>query len=194
MKSILQVLAQFSDIFLGRKQRDVNHSSIATASDTSSNDIAIAVDTMTMSTSGVEMICGFEGLHLSAYDDGVGVWSIGFGTTVYPSGTRVKKGDICTLEQAKSFMTHDLKKFEHTVYQQVKVTMHQTQFDALVSLTYNIGAGAFRNSTLLKKLNVGDYQGASAQFDVWNKVGGRVLQGLVNRRAVERKLFDRASG
>ena len=119
------------------------------------------------------------------------MWSIGFGTIVYPSGTRVRKGDICTLEQAKFYMSHDLKQFEHAVDQAVKVSIDQNQFDALVSLTYNIGAGAFRNSTLLKKLNVGDYHGASAQFDVWNKASGRVLQGLVNRRSVERTLFDK---
>ena len=190
MKSILQLLEVFSDTFLGRKQRDVMHSSVATASDSDSN-IGIARDTMVISPKGIEMICRFEGLQLYAYDDGVGVWSIGFGTIVYPSGTRVRKGDICTLEQAKFFMSHDLKKFEHAVDQAVKVSIDQNQFDALVSLTYNIGAGAFRNSTLLKKLNVGDYHGASAQFDVWNKASGRVLQGLVNRRTVERTLFDK---
>ena len=190
MKSILQLLEVFSDTFLGRKQRDVMHSSVATASDSDSN-IGIARDTMVISPKGIEMICRFEGLQLYAYDDGVGVWSIGFGTIVYPSGTRVRKGDICTLEQAKFYMSHDLKKFEHAVDLAVKVSIDQNQFDALVSLTYNIGAGAFRNSTLLKKLNVGDYHGASAQFDVWNKASGRVLQGLVNRRSVERTLFDK---
>ena len=192
MKLILQLLKKVSDILLDQKQRKAIHSSIATASDINTNDIGIARDMMIVTTSGIEMICAFEGLHLSAYDDGVGVWSIGFGTTVYPSGVRVKEGDECTLEQAKSFMAHDLKKFEHAVEQAVKVSIHQNQFDALVSLTYNIGAGAFRNSTLLNKLNVGDYHGASAQFDVWNKAGGRVLQGLINRRAVERMLFDKA--
>ena len=190
MKSILQLLEVFSDTFLGRKRRDVMHSSVATASDSDRN-IGIARDTMMISPKGIEMICRFEGLQLSAYDDGVGVWSIGFGTIVYPSGTRVRKGDICTLEQAKFYMSHDLKKFEHAVDLAVKVSIDQNQFDALVSLTYNIGAGAFRNSTLLKKLNVGDYHGASAQFDVWNKASGRVLQGLVNRRSVERTLFNK---
>ncbi|MGR3977964.1 lysozyme [Acinetobacter sp. 1207_04] len=190
MKSILQLLEVFSDTFLGRKPRDVMHSSVTTASDSDRN-IGIARDTMMISPKGIEMICRFEGLQLSAYDDSVGVWSIGFGTIVYPSGTRVRKGDICTLEQAKFYMSHDLKKFEHAVDQAVKVSIDQNQFDALVSLTYNIGAGAFRNSTLLKKLNVGDYHGASAQFDVWNKASGRVLQGLVNRRFVERTLFDK---
>ena len=192
MKLILQLLKKVSDLLLEQKQRDVTHTSIATASDVNDNHIGLARDTMMVSPVGIEMICGFEGLHLSAYDDGVGVWSIGFGTTVYPNGVKVKVGDVCTLEQAKAYMAHDLKKFEQVVVHAVQVVIVQNQFDALVSLTYNIGAGAFRNSTLLKKLNASDYYGASAQFDVWNKAGGRVLQGLINRRAVERKIFDKA--
>ena len=89
-------------------------------------------------------------------------------------------------------MAHDLKKFESTVNSAVTVPINQNQFDALVSLSYNIGTGAFKKSTLLKKLNEEDYKGASAQFAVWNKGGGRVMQGLMNRRAVERKLFEKA--
>ena len=89
-------------------------------------------------------------------------------------------------------MAHDLKKFESAVNSAVTVPINQNQFDALVSLTYNIGTGAFKESTLLKKLNAGDCRGASAQFVVWNKGGGKVMQGLVNRRAVERELFEKA--
>lgn len=153
----------------------------------------IVVDDLTaskkVSTSGVNLICGFEGLVLKAYDDGVGVWTIGYGTTIYPNGIKVKKGDVCTLEQAKSYMAHDLKKFEQTVNTAVAVPLNQNQFDALVSLTYNIGIAAFKNSTLLKKLNAKDYVGAANQFDVWNKAGGKVMQGLVNRRKSEKGVF-----
>lgn len=88
-------------------------------------------------------------------------------------------------------MASDLKKFEAAV-NKVTVALNQNQFDALVSLTYNIGTGAFASSTLLKKLNAGDYKGAAAQFDVWNKAGGKRMQGLVNRRSTERKLFEKA--
>ena len=88
-------------------------------------------------------------------------------------------------------MAHDLKKFESTVNSAVTVPINQNQFDALVSLAYNIGTGAFKESTLLKKLNLGDYKAAAAQFAVWNRGGGKVMQGLVNRRAVERKLFEK---
>ena len=142
-----------------------------------------------VSTSGITLICSFEGLKLRAYDDAVGVWTIGFGTTIYPNGIKVKKGDTCTTEQAKIFMAHDLKKFESSVNSAVAVPINQNQFDALVSLTYNIGIGAFTKSTLLKKLNSGDYKGASDQFDVWIKAGGKRLDGLVKRRAKEKAWF-----
>ena len=119
-----------------------------------------------VSTAGINLICSFEGLKLKAYDDGVGVWTIGFGTTIYPNGIKVKKGDTCTEAQAKAYMAHDLKKFESAVNSAVTVSINQNQFDALVSLAYNIGKGAFEKSTLLKILNESDYKGASAQFNV----------------------------
>ena len=146
----------------------------------------------TVSTAGINLICSFEGLRLNAYDDGVGVWTIGFGTTIYPNGIKVKRGDTCTEAQAKAYMAHDLKKFELAVNSSVTMSINQNQFDALVSLAYNIGTNAFKNSTLVKKLNANDVRGAAAQFSVWNKAGGKVMQGLVNRRAVERKLFEKA--
>ena len=144
---------------------------------------------MMVSVAGIDQICEFEGLRLNAYDDGVGVWTIGFGTTIYPNGIKVKKGDTCTEAQAKAYMTHDLKKFELAVNSAVTADLNQNQFDALVSLAYNIGTNAFKNSTLVKKLNADDFNGAANQFDVWNKAGGKVMQGLVNRRAKEKSLF-----
>lgn len=144
---------------------------------------------MSVSAKGIDLICSFEGLRLTAYDDGVGVWTIGFGTIKYPNGVRVKRGDTCTLEQAKSYMKYDLIEFEHTVNSLAKVLLNQNQFDALVSLTYNIGSGAFKSSTLLKKLNASDYKGAADQFDVWVNAGGKRMQGLANRRAKEKSLF-----
>ena len=141
------------------------------------------------SSVGINLIISFEDLKLDAYDDGVGVWTIGYGTTVYPNGVRVKQGDKCTLGQAKEYFAHDLNRFEKTVNQSVKVSINQNQFDALVSLTYNIGEQAFKDSTLLAKLNKGDYLGAADQFPRWNKGGGEVMKGLVRRRADERVLF-----
>ncbi|WP_353161960.1 lysozyme [Acinetobacter guillouiae] len=143
---------------------------------------------MKISNTGINLIRGFEDLRLKAYDDGVGVWTIGYGTTAI-NGVAVKKGDTCTVDQAKSYMAQDLKKFESAVNTAVKVTLNQNQFDALVSLTYNIGIGAFKSSTLLKKLNAKDYKGAAEQFPRWNRGGGRVLNGLVKRRKIEMELF-----
>ena len=146
-------------------------------------------ESMSVSNKGVDLICEFEGKRLAAYDDGVGVWTIGFGTIKYPNGVRVKKGDTCTLDQAKEYMRHDLIEFEHTVNSSVKVPLNQNQFDALVSLAYNIGSNAFKSSTLVKKLNTGDYQGAADQFNVWINAGGKRMQGLVSRRDREKLLF-----
>lgn len=144
---------------------------------------------MKTSQVGIELISSFEDLKLNAYDDGVGVWTIGIGTTIYPNGVKVKKGDKCTLEQALKYLQHDLKSSEKTVNESVKAPLSQNQFDALVSLAYNIGSTAFKNSTLLKKLNAKDYQDAADQFLVWNKGGGKVMKGLVRRREAERALF-----
>lgn len=145
----------------------------------------------TTSKVGIDLISSFEDTKLKAYDDGIGVWTIGIGTTIYPNGVKVKKGDVCTLEQAKSYFANDLKRFEKTVNDSVKVDLIQNQFDALVSLTYNIGSTAFKNSTLLKKLNAKDFTGAADQFLVWNKGGGKIMNGLVRRREAERALFTK---
>ncbi|PKF33439.1 lysozyme [Acinetobacter proteolyticus] len=144
---------------------------------------------MAISQVGINLITSFEDLRLAAYDDGVGVWTIGYGTTVYPNGIRVKRGDTCTKAQAVSFFQHDLRRFEAAVNQAVKVVVNQNQFDALVSLTYNIGEQAFKDSTLLKKLNASDFMSSADQFPKWNRGGGKVMKGLVRRRAAERELF-----
>ena len=144
---------------------------------------------MKTSSNGTSLIKEFEGFVANAYLCPAKVWTIGIGTTIYPNGVKVKKGDKCTLEQAHEYLAHDMIEFEKTVNDSVKVPLSQNQFDALVSLAYNIGSGAFKNSTLLKKLNAKDYAGAADQFLVWNKGGGKVLNGLVKRRASERALF-----
>lgn len=144
---------------------------------------------MKISNVGLSLIKGFEGKRTSAYDDGVGVWTIGFGTIKYPNGVRVKKGDVCTEKQAEDYLRNDLSKFEAAINKLVKVPLTQNQFDALASFTYNLGETNLSNSTLLKKLNKGDYQGAADQFLVWKKAGGKELNGLVRRREAERSLF-----
>lgn len=143
----------------------------------------------TTSQTGINLISSFEDLELKAYLCPAGVWTIGNGTTIYPNGVKVKKGDVCSLDQAKAYFAHDLKRFEASVNNLVKVPLSQNQFDALVSLVYNIGSGNFASSTLLKKLNAKDYAGAADQFPRWNKAGGKVLNGLIRRRDAERALF-----
>lgn len=189
MKHIFDFLRKISGGKLTQKQVDAADKLIATAYDDLNDVLGIAADEMHVSPSGVDLICNFEGLELKAYDDGVGVWTIGYGTTKYPNGIRVKKGDTCTLEQAKAYMQNDLKAFEQTVNSAIKVPLNQNQFDALVSLAYNIGATAFKKSTLVKRLNEGNYKAAANQFNVWVNAGGKRMQGLVNRRAAESTLF-----
>lgn len=142
-----------------------------------------------LSDIGMKLLEQFEGLRLEAYLDSAGISTIGFGTIKYPDGSKVKIGDKITKAQAKEYKLHDLKEFESTVNASVTVPLSQNQYDALVSISYNIGSNAFKNSTLLKKLNSGDYKGAAEQFLAWNKAGGKKVQGLVNRREAERKLF-----
>ena len=190
MRAIFDFLRKMSGGKLTQKQVDAANQVIATATDSTVADmLGIAIDQMAVSLFGVDLICDFEGKRLVAYDDGVGVWTIGFGTTIYPNGIKVKKGETCTEAQAKSYMAHDLKKFEQAVNGAVNIPLNQNQFDALVSLAYNIGTGAFNKSTLVKKLNAGDIRGAADQFDVWVNAGGKRMQGLVNRRAKEKELF-----
>lgn len=99
-------------------------------------------------------------------------------------------GQTITQQQADDYLRRDVRQFERAVARQVRVPLTQGQFDALVSFAFNLGEGALAQSTLLRLLNAGDYAGAAAQFDRWNKAGGRVLPGLVRRRAAERALFE----
>lgn len=140
---------------------------------------------MTISDAGLALIKAAEGLRLSAYLCPARVWTIGYGTT-----KGVKPGDTITEAQAEDMLRADVAKFERAVTDAVRVPITQGQFDALVSLAYNIGAAALRKSTLLRLLNESKYSLAAAQFDRWNRAGGRVLAGLTKRRAAERALFE----
>jgi len=146
---------------------------------------------MKISNNGLNLIKQFEGLRLNAYDDGVGVWTIGYGTIKYPNGVRVKRGDKITQAQADQYIANDVATFERAVNMLVNVPLNQNQFDALVSFTYNLGATNLSASTLLKKLNSKDYNGAAGEFQKWNKAGGKVMTGLVRRRKAEMELFNK---
>lgn len=138
-----------------------------------------------MITKNKSVIKEAEGLRLEAYKDGGGVWTIGYGHT----GKEVKKGLQIDLTAAEAYLTLDLQTAEDAVNKSVKVNLTQNQFDALVSLAYNIGATAFKSSTLVKLLNKGKYDEAAEEFPRWNKDNGKVVDGLTNRRVKERALF-----
>lgn len=144
---------------------------------------------MKTSAAGLALIREFEGMSLVAYRCPAGVWTIGIGTTVYPDGKAVAQGDAIGQTEAMRFLGYDLAEIESVVNRAVHVPLSQGQFDALVSLTYNIGTQAFLDSTLLQKLNGNDYQGAAAEFARWNKADGRELPGLTRRRRSETAMF-----
>lgn len=142
---------------------------------------------MRISNKGRDFIKGFEDLRLVAYPDpGTGgkPWTIGWGHT-----KGVRQGDKITQEQAEQFLSDDLAVFELTVNSAIKRPMTQNQFDAMVSLAFNIGGPEFAGSTLVKKFNAGDVLGAADQFPRWKFSAGKVMPGLVKRRAAEREKF-----
>lgn len=144
---------------------------------------------MVTSPAGRKAITQREGNELTAYRDSVGILTIGVGHTSAAGLPTVKAGMKITAAESDEILSHDLKTFEKGVRDAVKVSLGQNEFDALVSLAFNIGVGAFSGSTLVKKLNAGDRAGAAAQFGVWVKAGGRTIKGLVTRREAERKQF-----
>lgn len=150
---------------------------------------------MKTSPSGRAAIAAREGCILTAYQDSVGVWTIGAGHTSAAGAPKVTKGLKITAAQADAILSRDLAAVEAAVNGVVKVALNQNEFDALVSLTFNIGNGAFKGSTLLRKLNAGDRAGAADQFLVWNKgtVSGKKVEikGLTVRREAERRQFLR---
>ena len=135
------------------------------------------------------LIKKWEGCKLKAYKDGGGVWTIGYGTTFYPDGSKVKEGDICIMEQAEQWLQIHCNNLVFEILHEVKSTLKENQLAALVCFVYNIGMGAFKKSTMLKLLNEGKYGEAAGQFPRWNKDNGKEVQGLTNRRLDEQKLF-----
>ena len=159
-----------------------------------------------MGTAGLNLLKSFEGLVIHPYDDADtswprkmilegdpvrGVLTIGYGHT----GPDVKPGKLITPSEAESLLRRDISRSERAVSKYVKVSIRQNQFDAMVSLAFNIGVDAFRLSTVLRKLNNGDDYGAADAFLLWKKVtinGSHVdSAGLLRRRKAERELFLR---
>ncbi|CAH5882731.1 lysozyme [Enterobacter hormaechei] len=144
---------------------------------------------MQTSEKGIALIKQFEGCKLTAYQDSVGVWTIGYGWTQPVDGKPIRAGMTIKQETAERLLKTGLVSYESDVSRLVKVGVTQGQFDALVSFTYNLGARSLSTSTLLRKLNAGDYAGAADEFLRWNKAGGKVINGLTRRREAERALF-----
>jgi len=140
-----------------------------------------------VSKEGISLIKQYEGFRSEAYKCPAGVWTIGYGTT-----KGVKQGDTITSEQAEKRLEDYLNQnVEPVIDKNVTVSLTQNQYDALGSFIYNLGETNFKNSTLLKKLNSGDYDGAAKEFPRWNKAAGKTLEGLTKRRAQEYKLFQK---
>jgi lysozyme len=157
---------------------------------------------MQMSPHGLDLLEQWEGFELEVYNDSAGLPTIGVGHLLTKSelssgkivikGVPVKYAGGLTNQQALDLLSQDVRPAEQTVTNGVKVSLNQNQFDTLVSFTFNVGGGAFTSSTLLKVLNQGQYAQVPDQLRRWTRAGGRVVQGLVNRRENEIKLWNGA--
>jgi len=140
---------------------------------------------MKISLEGLSLIKRFEGCRLKSYKCSANVLTIGYGHT---SG--VKETDTITQDEADKLLQEDVEQFEKYVDDNVTVELGQSQFDALVAWTFNLGVGNLRESTMLKKLNSEDYASVPSEMKRWNKAGGKTLDGLIRRRKAESLLFE----
>lgn len=141
---------------------------------------------MKVSDRGIKLIQDFEGCMYLSYLDIVGKRTIGYGHLIREGETF---REPLSPRDATELLCKDLEKCEAWVQGYVTADINQNQFDALCSFTFNLGPGSLQKSTLLKKLNAGDYQGAADEFPRWDKAGGKVIPGLARRRRAERDLF-----
>lgn len=139
---------------------------------------------MTHSDAIVKFIASFEGYRSEAYQDGAGIWTLGYGST-----TGIKQGMTCTPEGALILLDHDVLTADNAVNSCIKTPLTQWQFDALVSWTFNLGWGNLQHSTLAADLNAGHFDAAAVEILKWNKVAGKVSEGLVRRRQGEQDIF-----
>ena len=148
---------------------------------------------MRIEKAGIQLIKKWEGFRSKPYADVVGIWTIGYGNTYYRDGRKVGPKDRpLTESEAYALMVDILDRdFTPKISKMIHVDVGQYMFDAMCSLAYNIGSGAFGKSTLLKKVNSLDFGGAALEFEKWAKAGGKVVQGLLNRRREEKILFEK---
>jgi lysozyme len=146
----------------------------------------MGVNDLTYSGNGLALTEQFEGCRLSAYQDQVGVWTIGYGHT----GADVTPGLTITQVEAEALLAKDVLAAARCVNTLVKLSLTQGEFDALVDFVFNLGSGNFLRSTLLTALNAGDLAKAAAQFECWDRAGGVIVAGLLRRRQAELGLFQ----
>ena len=144
---------------------------------------------MKTSDRGLALIREFEGCELEAYRDAVGVWTVGYGHTAAAGEPRPAPGMRITQEEAEAILRRDLGQYERAVAKATVVPLTQSQFDAMVSLCFNIGPAAFKRSSVCRFVNEGQPDRAADAFLMWNRAGGRELRGLTRRREAERALF-----
>lgn len=147
---------------------------------------------MHINNAGLALIKEFEGFVDRWYRDPVDIWTCCYGHTDAAGEPKYSatKGKRFTEAEGEEILRRDLGQYEQAVLRAVKVPLNENQFSALTSFTYNLGPVNLGTSTLLRKLNAGDYEGAAAEFPKWNKAGGKALAGLTRRRAAERALFE----
>jgi lysozyme len=146
----------------------------------------MGANNLTYSNDGLALTAKFEGCSLTAYQDMVGVWTIGYGHT----GRDVLPGLTITQDQANALLASDIAGAAAYVNQIVTTALQQNQFDALVDFVFNLGRAAFGGSTMLKQLNAGDFAAAADQFVLWDHAGGQVVRGLLLRRQAEAAMFQ----
>ena len=137
-------------------------------------------------TLAMPFIRQWEGERLTAYQCSAGVWTIGVGHT-----KGVEAGDVITQEESERLFRDDLEGFKSEMVKLIRVDVSKTQFIALMSFVFNLGVKSFMTSTLLKRLNAGDYKAAAFEFPKWKYAGGVAVQGLLNRRLAEKALFEK---
>ena len=140
---------------------------------------------MEYSLDGLHLTESFESCRLQAYMDSAGVPTLGYGHT-----HGVTLGMTCTQDEAEQWLQQDIQVAAQAVNGMVTVALTQPEFDALVDFAFNLGTGNLQKSTLLRLLNAGDYKGAAAEFEKWDRAGGKVMAGLLRRRQAEEQMFD----
>lgn len=140
---------------------------------------------MQYSKNGLALTEQFEGCRITPYQDSGGVWTNGYGNT-----HGVVPGVTITQAQAEADLQANIQNSVNDVNRLVTVQLTQGEFDALVDFDFNLGGGSLADSTLLHLLNAGDFEGAAAQFDRWDKCGGQVIAGLLRRRQAEEEEFE----